>query len=176
MRSVAVFTVIKSSRRRIAHFVLGAAMSLAWQAGFAFETPNWKITPGVVCAPSDPDFKGYDYPDRIARCHRHVTVEMKFEIARNYGDIPRAEWRGYEFDHLLPLCAGGSNDIGNIWPQPIGEAKRKDVIENEVCLGLRDGSLTQARALQKIRDWFELMARRGSPAPNAWPELSRDDD
>lgn len=169
MRSVAVFTVFKSSRRLVSHLLVGVVLSLVAQTGYSFETPNWKITPGVVCTSSDPDFKGYDYPEHVARCNRNVTLEMKIEIAKNYGDIPRSEWNNYEFDHLLPLCAGGSNSIGNVWPQPIDEAKKKDVLENEICLQLRDGTITQAQALQKIRDWFDAMAKTGSPGPNPLP-------
>jgi hypothetical protein len=138
----------------VAIAVLLAAGSSAFAAVVA---PDWNLTPGVVCTQNDPDFKGLEYPEQIARCNRNVPQEEKAAVAKNYGDIPRAEWANYEFDHLIPLCAGGSNNIGNLWPQPIEQAKRKDVLENEICAGLRDGSMTQAVAIQKVHDWFSTV-------------------
>lgn len=146
----------------LAAFAMINIFSLA--AAFGAVAPDWRITPGVVCTKSDPDFNDYDYPEQIARCKRHVTVEMKLVVAENYGDIPRSQWNRYEFDHLYPLCAGGSNDIGNLWPQPLAQAKKKDVLEHEICLGLREGTLTQAEALRRVRVWFEaVMAHKLAP-------------
>ncbi len=130
---------------------------------YAMSTPDSKLTPGVLCTPSDLDFKGYDYPSKVARCNRNISQVEKTEVARNYGNIPPLEWAKYEFDHYMPLCAGGSNSRENLWPQPIAEAKLKDVIEVQVCTALKSGTMTQDQALQKIRAWFELS--KTSPAP-----------
>jgi hypothetical protein len=81
--------------------------------------PDANKTPGVLCTPQDQNFQGYDYPEHIARCNRNVGIQEKQTIAQEYGSIPESEWPQYEFDHLIPLCAGGSDDIGNLWPQPI---------------------------------------------------------
>jgi hypothetical protein len=115
--------------------------------------PNPAITPGVLCTPTDPNFKGYDYPSQVARCNRNIAQAEKLLVAGWYGNIPEASWPNYEFDHLIPLCAGGSNDPKNLWPQPIAEAHDKDKVEVDVCLGLRAGTMTQAQAVQTIRDW-----------------------
>ena len=90
-------------------------------------SPDPQKTPGVICRSSDADFKGYDYPEHIARCNRNIQQQEKLQVAQNYGNIPEANWPSYEFDHLIPLCAGGANDIGNLWPQPIAEAHQKDL-------------------------------------------------
>ncbi len=118
------------------------------------EAPNTKITPGKTCAAGDPNFSKYDYPEHIARCERHVTSTEKARITNLYGSIPKSEWKNYEFDHLIPLCAGGSDDIENVWPQPIRQARQKDVVEDEVCRAMKAGTMTQEEAIQKIWDWF----------------------
>jgi len=133
---------------------------------FASSQPNWKLTPGVLCTSEDPNFDKYDYPENIARCSRNVDTEEKDQVAAEYGNIPRSSWSEYEFDHLIPLCAGGSDDIKNLWPQPIDEAHDKDKLENEVCLGLRAGTLKQADAVKQIYDWFKLRATRTAVLPD----------
>ncbi len=130
-------------------FVIGFSFS-----AIAATTPDWNMTPGVLCSPQDPNFKDMEYPEQIARCNRNVTIDEKLRVAAAYGNIPQSDWHNYEFDHLIPLCAGGSNDDGNLWPQPIDEAHNKDGLEDEICAGLRNGSLTQVQAVQKVHDWF----------------------
>ena len=120
----------------------------------AVSGPNWALTPGALCTSNDPDFQGFDYPEKIARCNRNISINEKQIVAKNYGGLAEKEWSKYEFDHLLPLCAGGSNSLQNLWPQPIAEAHLKDVLENEICLAMRAGTMSQATAVQKVRDWF----------------------
>lgn len=122
--------------------------------GFATETPKADVTPGALCAPSDPNFKGYDYPEHIARCNRHVSKSDKTQIAASYGGIPEKDWANYEFDHLIPLCVGGSNDLSNLWPEPISQAKKKDLLENDLCLAMKAGTITQAAAVAKVHQFF----------------------
>ena len=61
-----------------------------------------------------------------------------------------ADWRGFAFDHRVPICAGGSNDIANIWPQPIAEARIKDEIEWRVCAAVCEGKVP----LSLAQSWF----------------------
>ncbi len=116
--------------------------------------PDPEKTPGFLCSPQDPNFSGFTYPSHVARCKRNVSLQEKKKVAMEYGNIPESDWPNYEFDHLFPLCTGGSDDIRNIWPQPLGEAHEKDVLENQVCLELRTGTTTQTEAIEKIRDWI----------------------
>ncbi len=126
---------------------------------FAVHLPDPLLTPGKICTEKDVDFKGFDYPAKMARCNRNIGHNEKQLIAQNYGNIPEAKWNGYEFDHYLPLCAGGSNDIKNLWPQPLSEASQKDKLEVQICTALRAGVMTQAEALQKVHDWFNAAAK-----------------
>lgn len=120
----------------------------------AFATqPNHHLTPGVLCTPKDADFTGYRYAEHIAYCGRNITQQEKLDVAKAYGGIPESEFYKYEFDHLIPLAIGGSNDIHNIWPQPIDEAKLKDHVEQQTYNGLNSGTMTQAQALKLIWDW-----------------------
>ncbi len=131
---------------------------LATQSAWASTAPNAQLTPGVICTAQDQNFSGYYYSEHIARCKRNVSNQEKQEVAKEYGGILPAEWPQYEFDHLIPLCAGGSDDIKNLWPQPIAEAHQKDKLEDEICLGMQAGTITQAQALQKVKDWFKQTA------------------
>jgi hypothetical protein len=40
---------------------------------------------------------------------------------------------GYVVDHILPLCADGPDDPGNMQWQTVKEAKLKDAKEREIC-------------------------------------------
>lgn len=119
-------------------------------------TPDWSLTPGDLCTTANDDFDKLDYPENIARCKRHVTKSMKKKIAQAYGGIPEEEWPNYEFDHLLPLCIGGSNDLKNLWPEPLDDAEEKDKLENEVCRGMRNGMLQQSEAVNRVLEWFKF--------------------
>src|SRR6185437_17175191 len=90
-------------------FLISGFECIAVSSWAAITPPNWQVTPGVLCTPQDPNFEGYYYSEHIARCNRAVGEQEKEQIAQEYGNIPKADWPQYEFDHLIPLCAGGSD-------------------------------------------------------------------
>lgn len=143
--------------------ILISIIVLHVQPSAALSVPDPTLTPGVLCSPTDPNFSGYDYPEHIARCRRNIVTEEKSAVAKSYGGLPQANWPQYEFDHLIPLCAGGSNDIGNLWPQPIAEARQKDVLEDDICVAMKAGTMTQAQAVQKVHDWFQAGTQPSTP-------------
>ncbi len=120
----------------------------------AFLKPKATLTPGYLCTWNDPDFSGAAYPEGIARCVRHVLKSQKTKVAMAYG-LKDPDWSKVEFDHLIPLCAGGANDSRNIWPQPITQALGKDRVEDEVCRKMAAGTMTQAQMLKRMKAWFE---------------------
>ena len=119
-----------------------------------YHLPNPAWTPGKLCSKDDRDYDGERYSERIPHCRRNVSKETKVRVARRYGVDP-ADLSHYEIDHLIELNAGGSNDESNLWPQPLGpdDAAAKDRIEDETYRGLRDGTMTQDEAIEKIRAW-----------------------
>lgn len=106
--------------------------------------------PGALCTADADTFEGLRRG--VPMCRRRVTTEQRLTaFARAF--IPRAQWPAYELDHFLPLCLGGSNDLANLWPEPIAHARRKDVLEQSLCRALAAGRLSQAQALEEIRRW-----------------------
>lgn len=122
-------------------------------SSLVYAEPDLERTPGKVCTQDDPDFSHFAYPEHIAICYRGVSFFEKKEVAKDYG-IPQSEWRNYEFDHLIPLCAGGANGGENVWPQLLIEAHKKDVLENQICRAMRLGQLSQKEAIEKVYSWF----------------------
>lgn len=112
--------------------------------------PDQVLTPGAVTKPTDKDFDGYWHNGTVAHSMRNVPDDEKARIASRYG-IPRAEWGAYEFDHQMPLSAGGSNAEGNVWPEPKPSADEKDRLEWQVYGQLHRGEITQEEALAKIK-------------------------
>jgi len=133
------------------------------------DTPNWSVTPGNLCTPSDPNFKEYRYPEHIAYCNRNVTKDMKLQVAAEY-NVPQSDWSKYEFDHLIPLCIGGDSSVDNLWPEPRGNnggSDEKDKLENDLYKQMAAGTITQKAAVQQIYDWFKRYAGRHPELPAA---------
>lgn len=128
--------------------IVSSGVSQSWA-----NKPDPNFTPGLLCSPQDVDFSGYN-PPGVAICKRDVTTEKKMKIAQHYG-VPRADWSKYEFDHLIPVCIGGSSDIRNIWPEPLDDAHRKDLLEDRLCNDLRAGRINQADAVKEMLDYTE---------------------
>jgi len=110
------------------------------------------ITPGCVCTEFDKDFDGFRYPAHIAHCRRNVTKKTRDFVANSY-HINSRDYNKYEFDHLIPLAIGGSNNACNIWPQPLSEAHVKDEVEVKVYLLLKKGKITQRDAIAEMLPW-----------------------
>lgn len=113
--------------------------------------PIRQLTPGKLCdTPSE-----YRYPERIAYCERDVSKEEKdyvFQLYQRYGyRLDYVNHRSsYKIDHYIPLCAGGSNDLVNLWPQHISIANVTDSIEKLGCDKMVQGKVTQARFVYLI--------------------------
>ncbi len=142
-----------------------AANTAKVQADFAF-------TPGHLCSPTDPNFKEYRYAEHIPYCQRHVTLQMKTEIAAHYG-VPRDTWSNYEFDHLIPLAIGGDSSDDNLWPQPRDpqNSMDKDKLEFLLYREMAAGTVTQADAVHQIYGWFTAaaMAEAAAEPPPSYP-------
>jgi hypothetical protein len=77
------------------------------------------------------------------------------------GLSPLPPRHGFERDHLVSLCLGGTDDASNVWYQPIGEARVKDRLEAAVCRLVCDEHrmpLSEAQAGFRT-DWRALYRR-----------------
>ncbi len=108
---------------------------------------------GCFCTTTSKDFAGLRYNPPVPYCKRHVTLHEKNEIAGIYG-IAHRQYRYYEFDHLIPLSVGGSNNACNIWPQPLWQARIKDRLELELYYAIKAGKITKSQAVRIISSWF----------------------
>lgn len=135
-------------------FVLSllAAFSFEVSASAAFPVgPQLSITPGKLCdRPNE-----YRYPEKIAYCEREVSYEVKDALINEYdqkfgysiGSLPRAD---FKIDHFIPLCAGGSNDVVNLWPQHKTVYAITDPLEPLICTKMQSGRLRQADAVKLV--------------------------
>ena len=112
--------------------------------------PIQDLTPGSLCDRPD----SYRYAERIPYCNRVVDRELKEDVFREYRHEgyrlnPRNR-ENYKIDHLIPLCAGGSNRENNLWPQHVSIYTKTDPIEHIGCEKLKAGKIKQARLVQLI--------------------------
>ena len=113
--------------------------------------PELTETPGKLC---DHPVK-YRYPEKVAYCDRDVSYETKEIIINEYDQkfnytiarMPRAD---FKIDHLIPLCAGGSNDMSNLWPQHKTVYAVTDPLEPIICAKMAQGRLKQKDAVSLV--------------------------
>lgn len=116
-------------------------------------TPDATLTPGTLC--STPD--SYRYPENIPYCNRAVSSSRKREVMEDYDrelgyrtlEMPRSE---FKIDHYIPLCMGGSNAKTNLWPQHVSVGSLTDPVEPLLCREMEEGRMTQAEAVDKIKE------------------------
>ncbi len=113
--------------------------------------PQATLTTGSLC--QHPSRKRY--PEGIDYCSRDVDSQLKRQIIRKYDDVfkyrigsmPRSD---FKIDHLIPLCAGGSNEESNLWPQYKKVYNITDPLEPELCAAMSRGKLLQRDAVTLI--------------------------
>ena len=113
--------------------------------------PIAKLTPGELCdRPSR-----YRYPEAIAYCERDVSTEQKDQVFAAYRQngfrLSYDQRSSYKIDHYLPLCAGGSNNNENLWPQHFSISDVTDTLEKLGCDKMALGKITQAKFLALIK-------------------------
>lgn len=156
---------------------------LAWCSVYARDLtqPDPDLTPGVSRSLSLEEI----CTTKWGRDRRLVTAAMKKQVFKNYdlkgnGDASQGcrkdkSGRRYEVDHDYPRCAGGADEVGNLWPQCYSgkwSAVMKDRLEVKVCKLICDnypepGTLTPDEALEKFRDWHAgFIEYFGDPYPD----------
>ncbi len=90
-------------------FALLAAPGSCHAAGLL---PDPTCTPGAVATTDLAVICGTS-----TRGRRDVSRELRRAAFAEYGLSPHQPPGSYEVDHLIPLELGGSNDLGNLWPE-----------------------------------------------------------
>jgi hypothetical protein len=123
-----------------------------------FLLPNHRVTPGLVFTT---DVHKISVPGYATKA-RHLTNSEKQAVAAAYGYTgPDA---GVEYDHLISLELGGSNDLKNIWPQPIAQARVKDGLEQYLHDQVVAGKIPLREAQHKIAaNWVQYWIECGKP-------------
>jgi hypothetical protein len=102
---------------------------------------------------------------------RHVTQSEKVKACLAYGIKDGCPGPGFELDHLVSIEIGGSNDITNLWPQPVDAPgvigfHTKDVVENRAHAAVCSGKITLKPAQQGISgDWYQFGMQNGFITP-----------
>jgi hypothetical protein len=132
--------------------LLGLSFSVI-SANYAADFPSGpviELTPGSLCTrPTE-----YRYPERIPYCERNVDTHQKEGIFREYRQLgyrlnPK-DRKDYKIDHLIPLCAGGSNREDNLWPQHVSIYTQTDPLEGIGCEKLKSGRIKQSELIELI--------------------------
>lgn len=106
---------------------------------------------------------------------RDVSQKKKKQVYKNggipYGDKAFCRY-GYEVDHIISLCAGGSNDISNLQLQSyckkdemtgnypatiLFDAHGKDKLERRVCTNICNGKISVEDGQKLLWEWKEWM-------------------
>jgi len=123
--------------------------------------PDAKLTPGAVDASLTKAI--LCDPTHHTAEDRHVTQSEKVKACKAYGINSGCPGAGYELDHLISIELGGSNDITNLWPQPVDVPGKvigfhtKDVVENRAHAAVCAGKLTLKQAQDGISsDWYKF--------------------
>ena len=119
----------------------------------AFLFPDPVLTPGVVRQLTAEQVCSIRWGKDI----RHITEKMKRHVCGAYKvkDCPGSK---FEIDHLISRELAGADDILNLWPQPIAEARIKDKIENFLHRQICSNKLS-LRVVQKriAKDWTQFI-------------------
>jgi hypothetical protein len=93
----------------------------------------------------------------MVKCNLRQHVYDEYNVSQSARNIQSGE-----IDHFYPLCAGGSNSIGNLWYQPAKNAwngnnfgyHEKDDLEVWACGQIVAGTLDPEVAYKRItEDW-----------------------
>lgn len=113
--------------------------------------PQLSVTPGKLCDRP----QSYRYPEKIAYCGRDVSFETKESLITEYDQkfgysIQSMTRADFKIDHFIPLCAGGSNDVDNLWPQHKTVYVITDPLEPVLCEKMALGRLKQSDAVNLV--------------------------
>ena len=114
--------------------------------------PNPKLTPGATLKLTKDDLCG---PSR-KETDGSLSISLKRKVFELY-KIRTEATTPHNIDHLIPVSLGGSNEIENLWPQPLsGEwnYNQKNQLERRLHKLVCTGQLDLETAQREIStDW-----------------------
>ncbi len=134
-------------------YLLSLTTSLNVYSGMEYPgSPDSKLTPGELCQSSTT----LRYPERVPYCKRDVSRDLKKTIFENYRQklgfkLDPQKRQDYKIDHFIPLCAGGSNQMANLWPQHMSLYKLTDPLEALGCEKLAQGKIKQRELIELVK-------------------------
>jgi hypothetical protein len=102
----------------------------------------------------------YSEAHRSVPKSEHIQVYDEYNVADNARNIKHGE-----VDHFYPLCAGGSNEIANLWYQPAENEwnganfgfHEKDKLETYVCAQISAGKMNPGDVFNRMtKDWVKF--------------------
>jgi hypothetical protein len=143
----------------IKHFILSILLAVYGHHDKAI-LPDHVFTPGAV----DPTLTKEIICDKTHHTSedRHVTQSTKIKVCLEYGITNGCPGKEYEIDHLVSIELAGSNDIKNLWPQPLDTTDiigyhMKDVVENRAHAAVCSGKMSLEDAQKGISgDWYQF--------------------
>lgn len=161
------------------HVETNGAAGAAEHVGPANLYPDPDMTPGLAATLNVDDLtKSYtdNCPGSKPSCtysqdHRDVPASVHRQVYDEYKVPPdQRNIKDGEVDHFYPLCAGGANDIKNLWYQPaVGDWNGKDFgyhtkdkLEAYICVQIKAGKLDPKEAYDRItKDWVKFYLDEG---------------
>lgn len=150
MKVLRVYLIKRRKLLKLIFLLLFTSMNLFAASEYPL-APDPRLTPGSFC--NQPD--AYRYPENIPYCNREsLIIGVKEDVfneyrRKGYRLDPRTR-SDYKIDHLVPLCAGGSNEADNLWPQHKSLYIHTDTLESTGCDKLKTGRITQAAVVRLI--------------------------
>jgi hypothetical protein len=111
--------------------------------------PNNFLTPGDTKKVSKEQICSSDFAAKM----KPTKDSVKEEAFERYG-LRAGQFAGDVLDHLVPVELGGSDQLENLWPQPVkGEwnATQKDALEQKLHAMVCDGTMELKTAQAAIR-------------------------
>ena len=136
-------------------FIIGLLLTSSLFASIPYKAeypqgPDADLTPGSLCERPD----AYRYAEKIPYCNRNVDSSLKADIFQEYRNegfrLDPQQRSNYKIDHLIPLCAGGSNNENNLWPQHKSVYEITDPLEPAACDAMKAGKIKQAEVVKLI--------------------------
>jgi hypothetical protein len=168
-------TVPPASPSKIVTATAGPQCHFRSENGFTLPDP--KCTPGSVQSTS---VAAICTPGWATAHREYFTVAEREKAFARYG-VYTTDPAGYgEYDHLIPLELGGSNNADNLWPEKGAIPNFKDPIENALHDAVCSGHASLAAAQRAIAaDWptagtkvIEVGSGLKSSAPRPAPVTS----